>query len=279
MAASTRPVKSGGPNPSGRETTFTRHLRFELADEENRALLGSYAISIALGVAFLLMVQFYPVTDNAIRLIPEAAPIAVQFQDELPPPEPPAPAVEAEGEVEVTPAPGPRNRPQGRVGPDPGSQRQGRPGSQTEQNPTGAISDAFGTGSGSGSGGMVGDVSGILAGVETNSGSGGTGGGLGGPGGGGAGGGAVLGSGQRGLRRVGHGQRIGELRIGRRRARHSLRRRDQLRQWRDGRRPWWTRRRRSRWPRGARQRARRAGFPHAGPRWDWGRNGDWRRRR
>jgi hypothetical protein len=197
MASSTRPVKSGGPNPTGRETTFTRNLRFELADEENRALLGSYAISIALGVAFLLFVQFYPVTE-APRLLPETAPIAVQFQDELPPPEPPPPAVEAEGEVEVTPAPGPRNRPPGRVGPERGSPQQGRPGSETERNTTGAIGDAFGTRSGSGSGGMVGDVSGILAGVETNSGSGGSGGGAAGSGGGGAGGRAVLGSGQGG---------------------------------------------------------------------------------
>ena len=197
MAASTRPVKSGGPNPTGRETTFTRNLRFELADEENRALLGSYAISIALGVAFLLMVQFYPVTDNAIRLIPEQS-ITVQFEDELPPEVAPPPAVEQEGEAVTTPAPGPRNRPPGRVGPERGNPTPGRPGSRTETNATGAIDNAFGTGSGSGSGGMVGDVSGILAGVETNSGTGGTGGGLGGSGGGGAGGRAVLGSGQGG---------------------------------------------------------------------------------
>jgi hypothetical protein len=190
-------VKSGGPNPTGRETTFTRNLRFELADEENRALLGSYAISIALGVAFLLMVQFYPVTAPP-RLLPETAPIEVTIlEEEVAPPEPPV-AVEQAGEAVTTPAPGPRNRPAGRVGPERGSPTPGRPGSRTEANRTGAIGDAFGTGSGSGSGGMVGDVSGILAGVETNSGSGGTGGGLGGSGGGGAGGRAVLGSGQGG---------------------------------------------------------------------------------
>ncbi len=198
MASSTRPVKSGGPNPTGRETTFTRNLRFELADVENRALIGSYAISIALGVAFLLLVQFYPVTENAIRLIPEAAPIAVQFEDELPPPEPPAPTVQPAGEAERTPAPGPRNQPAGPRGPQPGNPRPRDPGSRTETNSTGAIGDAFGTRSGSGTGGMVGDVSGILAGVETNSGGGGTGGGAGGSGGGGAGGRAVLGNGQGG---------------------------------------------------------------------------------
>lgn len=197
MASSMRPANAGGPNPTGRETTFTRNLRFELADEENRALIGSYAISIALGVAFLLMVQFYPVT-KAPTLLPDPEPIQLVFDDEVPPPEPPVEAVEQPGEAERPPAPGPRTQPPGPRGPQPGSPRPGRPGSRTETNATGAIGDAFGTGSGSGSGGMVGDVSGILAGVETNSGSGGSGGGLGGSGGGGAGGRAVLGSGQGG---------------------------------------------------------------------------------
>ena len=116
MASSTRPATPGGPNPTGRETTFTRNLRFELADEENRALLGSYAISTALGVAFLLMVYFYPPSEPP-RLIPESAPIAIQFEDEVPPPEPPVEAVEQPGEAERTPAPGPRTQPPGPRGP------------------------------------------------------------------------------------------------------------------------------------------------------------------
>ena len=194
MASST---KSGGANPTGRETTFTRNLRFELADEENRALLGSYAISTALGIGFLLLVQFYPVTEPP-RLIPDPEPIAVQILDEVPPPEPTPPTPVQEGETAQVPAPGPRTQPAGPRGPQPGNPRPRDPGSRTETNDAGAIGTAFGTGSGSGSGGMVGDVSGILAGVETNSGSGGTGGGLGGSGGGGLGGRAVLGRGQGG---------------------------------------------------------------------------------
>ena len=51
---------TAAPRPSDDETVFTRSLRFELADEENRALLGSYAISIGLAVAFLLLVYLGP---------------------------------------------------------------------------------------------------------------------------------------------------------------------------------------------------------------------------
>jgi len=51
------------PNGGSR---FTTSLRFELVDEEQRALLGSYAIASALGLAFLLLVQFGP----RITLVP-----------------------------------------------------------------------------------------------------------------------------------------------------------------------------------------------------------------
>lgn len=197
MASPQRPAPPKSTGSTARETTFTSKLRFELADEESRALLGSYAISVTLGVLFLLMVQFYPVSERP-SLLPDADPIAVRFDDELPPVVEPPPVVEQEGEATTTPSPGPVNRPAGRVAPERGTPTPGRPGSRTEQNATGAIGDAFGTGSGAGSGGMVGDVSGILRGVATNSGAGGTGGGLGGSGGGGAGGRAVLGSGQGG---------------------------------------------------------------------------------
>lgn len=197
MASPQRPAAPKGSASNAREATFTSKLRFELADEESRALLGSYAISISLGILFLLLVQFYPVT-TAPSLLPEPTVISLVPPDELPPVVEPPPVVEQAGEAERTPSPGPVNRPQGRVGPERGNPTPGRPGSRTEQNRTGAIGDAFGTGSGAGTGGMVGDVSGILRGVATNSGSGGTGGGLGGSGGGGAGGRAVLGSGQGG---------------------------------------------------------------------------------
>ena len=171
-------------------------MRFEWASEEGRALVGSYAISGALGLAFLLMVHLMPVrpAEAAETVVPPIV-LAPDTSVQEPAPEPPAPQA---GEVTRVAAAGPVNKPAGPVGPVKGNPKQGRPGSRTEENSTGAIGDAFGTGSGSGTGGMVGDVSGILRGVDVNSGSGGTGGGAGGSGGGGAGGKTVLGYGQGG---------------------------------------------------------------------------------
>ncbi|HEX6058382.1 MAG TPA: AgmX/PglI C-terminal domain-containing protein [Gemmatimonadaceae bacterium] len=179
------------------ETTFTRSLKYEALDEEGRALVGSYAISIALGTAFLLFVHLTDIPERPAFF--EDVPTTITYDDTpIPIAEPtPLPAVEQPGEVEETPAPGPTTRPPGRRD-TPGTPRQGRPGSRTEQTSAGAIGDAFGTGSGSGTGGLTGDVSNVLRGTEIASGSGGTGGGLGGSGGGGAGGKTVLGYGQGG---------------------------------------------------------------------------------
>jgi len=198
MATPLRPASaSGGPPPRRpEETTFTRGLRFEWASEEGRALVGSYAISGALGIAFLLLVHLMPVRHDATSDEPVTVTMADTLFQEQPAPEPPP--VAQTGEATRTPSPGPTNKKAGPVGPQKGNPKPGRPGSLTETNSTGAIGDAFGTGSGSGTGGMVGDVSGILRGVDVNSGSGGTGGGRGGSGGGGAGGKTVLGYGQGG---------------------------------------------------------------------------------
>jgi hypothetical protein len=57
MARWTRQAQS---TPSANESALTGRLRFEIADEEERALLGSYAISSSLGLIFLLLVQFGP---------------------------------------------------------------------------------------------------------------------------------------------------------------------------------------------------------------------------
>ena len=199
MATPLRPASASGPSTPGKtpETTFTRGLRFEWASEEGRALVGSYAISGALGIAFLLLVHLMPVrpAEAADVTPPMVVTLSPDTLIQDPAPEPPVPQA---GAAERVAAAGPTNKPAGPVGPQKGSPKQGRPGSRTETNSTGAIGDAFGTGSGSGTGGMVGDVSGILRGVDVNSGSGGTGGGSGGSGGGGAGGKTVLGYGQGG---------------------------------------------------------------------------------
>jgi hypothetical protein len=198
MATPTQPATGPRTAPPSRDpdTTFTRGLRFEWASEEGRALLGSYAISIGLGLAFLLFVHLTPVRAKEPE---DTTTVSVVLPDtliqDMPAEPPPAPQ---QGETDRVAAAGPTNKPAGPVGPQKGSPKPGRPGSRTEENSTGAIGDAFGTGSGSGTGGMVGDVSGILRGVDVNSGSGGTGGGSGGNGGGGAGGKTVLGYGQGG---------------------------------------------------------------------------------
>ena len=184
-------------SPRPGESTFTRNLKWEFADEEGRALVGSYAISITLGILFLLLVKFGPESAPPSLLAPPAPPIQVTFEEEPPPPTIIPPVAQA-GTAERTPSPGPRTQAPGPRGPQSGTPRQGAPGSRTERNTAGAIGDAFGTGSGAGSGGLVGDASNILGGVDVSSGSGGSGGGLGGSGGGGTGGKVVLGSGQGG---------------------------------------------------------------------------------
>jgi hypothetical protein len=179
------------------DSTFTRAMKWETFSDEGRALLNSYLISGALGLAWLALVFWGPATKEPELLHPEP-PITMALPDEIPAPPLVEPPVPETGTATRTPSPGPVNKAAGPTGPKSGTPKPGRPGSRTERNATGAVGDAFGTGSGSGTGGMVGDMSGILRNVDVGSGSGGTGGGLGGSGGGGAGGKAVLGSGQGG---------------------------------------------------------------------------------
>lgn len=189
------------PGPRNRDdSTFTRAMKWETFSDEGRALLNSYLIAFAIGIAWLLLVYFGPKTPVASLIRDEPA-VEVVLPEALPttPPTPaPEPVVPTTGTAERTPAPGPTNRRAGPIGKVAGNPKQGRPGSRTERSSSGAVGDAFGTGSGSGTGGLVGDVSGLLRGVDVGAGSGGTGGGLGGNGGGGAGGKVVLGNGQGG---------------------------------------------------------------------------------
>ena len=194
---SNRAPSPRGPQGSAPETKFTRSMRFEIADEEQRALIGSWGTALTLGIIWLLLVYLGP-RGKPPALLSEAETQAIQLTfDEPPPATPPVPAEEATAAPAV-PAPGPTTRRRGPTGPQRGSPRQGPSGSRTETNRAGAIGDAFGSGSGSGTGGVVGDVSNVLRGVDVNSGSGGTGGGLAGSGGGGTGGKTVLGYGQGG---------------------------------------------------------------------------------
>src|SRR5215210_6074534 len=148
MATSPRPATSPA-SPRHGDTTFTRNLKFEFADEEGRALVGSYAISITLGILFLLLVRFGPESRAPDLLPPPAPPIDVVFEGPVPEPTPIPPVAQA-GEAVRTPSPGPTTAAPGPRGPTRGNPRQGAPGSRTESNRAGAIGDAFGTGSGAG---------------------------------------------------------------------------------------------------------------------------------
>ena len=182
--------------PNGRDAVFSRSLRYEIAGDEGRALIGSYTLAFALGVAWLAFVYFGPRTMPMRLLAPEEQPIAVTFEALDTPPEPAAAA--DEGETVRVPAPGPTNRAAGPSGDRTGNARRGNTGARTQTSSAGAIADAFGSSKGAGSGGLVGDVSNVLRGVDVSSGAGGTGGGTAGTGGGDRGGKVVLGSGEGG---------------------------------------------------------------------------------
>jgi hypothetical protein len=181
----------------GRDTVFNRSLRYEVAGEEGRALIGSYTVAFLLGIAWLLFVYFGPRTLPMQLLSPDERPIAVTFEALEPLPD--ALAGEEGGEVRVPAAAAP-DRDAGPRGNDRGSAKNGNAGGRTAtaKSSAGAIADAFGGGSGTGSGGLVGDVSNVLRGVDVASGAGGTGAGAAATGGGGRGGKVVLGSGEGG---------------------------------------------------------------------------------
>lgn len=139
------------------ETSFTRNMRYELADAEGRAIRNSWLASSALGLVWILLVIFLPAVPPSIKLLrpEEAGPIEVQFDEPAPPTPEPAGAPAA-------PSPAPRPAPAG------GAKK------RAPKNDAAAIGDAFGGAStASGGGGMVGDVSNVLRGVDVNTAGGG----------------------------------------------------------------------------------------------------------
>lgn len=146
MATTQRPTSS---RSNVANTTFTRNLRYELAGEEGRALLGSYGISISLAIVFLLFVYL---SDPPMTVPGQEQRIAVEFKDP-PPPEEPEPQPEPE---QAAPAQRPTPRPQPRAS------------QQRATTPT-DVRSAFQR---STTGGMVGDVSNVLRGTEVAAGSG-----------------------------------------------------------------------------------------------------------
>jgi hypothetical protein len=131
------------------DTTFTRNLRFEMAGEEGRAMVGSTSVSVIIGVLWIVLVIFGPRTEASHLLSAEERPIEVQFEAPPPPPEPikteptPAPA------AKPTPAPAPAAK---------------KPAGPTKAEKTSAqVASAFG--GAAPPSGPVGDVSNVLRGV------------------------------------------------------------------------------------------------------------------
>jgi hypothetical protein len=81
MAPSFQQSRTTPPNGN---PAFTGSLRFELVDEEERALFGSYAVAGLLGLVFLLLVQFGPRTP----VLPVVEPIKFRDLPIVPIPEP-----------------------------------------------------------------------------------------------------------------------------------------------------------------------------------------------
>ncbi|HEX5072889.1 MAG TPA: AgmX/PglI C-terminal domain-containing protein [Gemmatimonadaceae bacterium] len=157
MSSAVTPNDPRPPEPTpvpthGHEEVLGRSLRYEIAGEEGRALLASYALSFALGIAWLAFVYFGPRTLPMQLLSQDERPIAVTFDM----PEPTADAAAAEEAAAAAP-PVPKERSGG--------------ARQRTANPA-AIAEAFG--SSKASGGLVGDVSNVLRNVDVSSGSGGT---------------------------------------------------------------------------------------------------------
>jgi hypothetical protein len=162
MSSAITPRGPEAPGPAsvpadGRDASLGRTLRYEIAGEEGRALLTSYAFSCGLGVAWLAFVYFGPRTLPMQLLSRDERPIAVTFDaiDRT--------AGQPSGEdAAVVRVPTPRPVPRGNA-------RNRNPAASTE-----AIADAFGSANGRSTGGLVGDLSNVLRNVDVSSGSGGT---------------------------------------------------------------------------------------------------------
>jgi hypothetical protein len=157
MAADKRAAPARAPR-RGDEVTFTRAMRYELAGEEGRALIGSWAISGTLGMIWLFLISFGPRTDVTHLLPPEERPISVTFEPPPPAPAPPAPAA---------PKPVPAAAPKPAAAP--AAAKPQPTAAEQEAKRAAAMSAAFGAAAPTN--GPVGDVSNVLRGVAVETGA------------------------------------------------------------------------------------------------------------
>ena len=155
MIASLDPANGSA---SWNDDSLARTLRLDLEDEERRALIGSYAISTALGVGFLLLLQFGPRSERVLSLLPDRTPPIVVV--DLPAGKEPTVIPRA---IDAAVARGGFRR-NANVG-----GRDARSGGTASGEA--AIGNAFGAPTGA-AGGLVGDASGLLRGVTVSSGAG-----------------------------------------------------------------------------------------------------------
>jgi hypothetical protein len=142
----------GGPGSRDTlETSLTRALRFELASEEGRVVIGSWGVSATLGILWILLVIFGPRTSASHLLPPEDRPIEVRFEEPPPPPPPPAPV------AAPVPTPAPKA-----AAPSPSAAERAK---AREAAHVAQIGAAFGAAPGNG---PVGDVSNVLRGVDVH---------------------------------------------------------------------------------------------------------------
>jgi hypothetical protein len=143
---------SPGYRKRAEETSFTRNLRYAIADSEERALVWGYMISFGFGLLWLALVMFLPTPQQSITLMaPEEVPVEVKFENA-----PPAPT--------AAPAAAPAA-----AAPKPAGGNEGQNAKNLKK-----MGDAFGGGASAGGGGMVGDVSNALRGVDVSSSTGGS---------------------------------------------------------------------------------------------------------
>ena len=100
------PPSAMKPSPGYRkrldEISFTRNLRYAIADSEERALIWGYVVASGLGLLWLLLVFFLPAPAPSITLRPpDEAPVAGTFE------EAPAPTA-APAAAPAAPAPAPK---------------------------------------------------------------------------------------------------------------------------------------------------------------------------